>query len=207
LKSPLHVHDNDSGDFIAPAEDSDNAGKPVNYSGQTDSFLTNEQKAQNKSVTNMKQNSASQLPFVARIKNELMATNSHELDLSNSDEEGENPYDYAYPPRSQSVAMPSGMDNDMLTFNNKGPSKNEERLRKLRKAKKNELMAYQNDSLDTGMIGQNGEKVFAETSKEQEERIRKNSPYGGLLTWKVLRIIVKANDDVRQEQFAMQLIS
>jgi len=27
------------------------------------------------------------------------------------------------------------------------------------------------------------------------------------MTWKLLRIIVKSNDDVRQEQFAMQLIS
>ena len=27
------------------------------------------------------------------------------------------------------------------------------------------------------------------------------------MTWKLIRIIVKANDDVRQEQFAMQLIS
>jgi hypothetical protein len=91
------------------------------------------------------------------------------------------------------------MNNDMLTFNTKGPTKNEEKLRKLRLAKKNELMAYQNDSIDPGMFGNEGEKVFAETSKEQEDRIRKNSPYGSLLTWKLIRIIVKANDDVRQE--------
>jgi len=37
--------------------------------------------------------------------------------------------------------------------------------------------------------------------------VRKNSPYGGLKTWKLMKIIVKSNDDVRQEQFAMQLIS
>lgn len=49
--------------------------------------------------------------------------------------------------------------------------------------------------------------VFPETSKEQEERIRRNSPYGNLLTWKLFRFIVKSNDDVRQEQFAIQLIS
>ena len=103
--------------------------------------------------------------------------------------------------------MPSGMNLDMLTFNTKGPSKNDIKLKEIREAKKNELMAYQNETVDPGMLDLEGEKVFAETSKEQEERIRMNSPYGGLNTWKLIRIIVKANDDVRQEQFAMQLIS
>ena len=45
--------------------------------------------------------------------------------------------------------------------------------------------------------------VFIETSKEQDERIKKNSPFGHLKTWKLLKMIVKSNDDVRQEQFAM----
>jgi len=34
-----------------------------------------------------------------------------------------------------------------------------------------------------------------------------NSPFGHLKTWRLIRVIVKSNDDVRQEQFAMQLIS
>lgn len=37
--------------------------------------------------------------------------------------------------------------------------------------------------------------------------MRKNSPYGHLVTWRLMRVIVKSNDDVRQEQFAIQLIS
>ena len=49
--------------------------------------------------------------------------------------------------------------------------------------------------------------IFLETSKEQDERVRKNSPFGHLKTWRLIKIIVKSNDDVRQEQFAMQLIS
>ena len=49
--------------------------------------------------------------------------------------------------------------------------------------------------------------VFLETSKEQEERIRSNSPFGGLRTWRLLKVIVKSNDDIRQEAFAMQMIS
>ena len=36
-----------------------------------------------------------------------------------------------------------------------------------------------------------------ETAKEQEERIRRASPYGHLKSWKLFRMIVKANDDVR----------
>jgi len=50
-------------------------------------------------------------------------------------------------------------------------------------------------------MAENGDidQVFNETSKEQENRIRRNSPFGSLLTWKLLRIIVKSNDDVRQE--------
>lgn len=37
--------------------------------------------------------------------------------------------------------------------------------------------------------------------------MRRDSVFGNLVTWKMFRIIVKSNDDVRQEQFAMQLIS
>ena len=40
-------------------------------------------------------------------------------------------------------------------------------------------------------------KIFLETSKEQEERIKKNSPFSGLKTWKLLRVIFKTNDDLR----------
>lgn len=46
-----------------------------------------------------------------------------------------------------------------------------------------------------------------ETSLEQEQRIKSESPFGHLKSWRLLRVVVKANDDVRQEQFAMQLIS
>jgi phosphatidylinositol kinase/protein kinase (PI-3 family) len=49
--------------------------------------------------------------------------------------------------------------------------------------------------------------IFLETSKEQDERVRRNSPFGQLKTWRLIKLIVKSNDDVRQEQFAMQLIS
>lgn len=41
------------------------------------------------------------------------------------------------------------------------------------------------------------------SADEQEENIRKNSKYGVLKTWKLVRIIVKSGDDLRSEQFAM----
>ena len=39
--------------------------------------------------------------------------------------------------------------------------------------------------------------LFSETSEQQEERVRKASPYGHLKTWKLARIIIKSGDDLR----------
>ena len=49
--------------------------------------------------------------------------------------------------------------------------------------------------------------LYREASKEQEQRIRANSRFGHLKTWKLARVIIKSGDDLRLEQFAMQLIS
>ena len=50
-------------------------------------------------------------------------------------------------------------------------------------------------------------KLFSkESAEEQEARLRAASAYGHLKTWKLLRVIVKSGDDLRSEQFAMQLI-
>lgn len=39
-----------------------------------------------------------------------------------------------------------------------------------------------------------------------KNRIRKNSVFGNLKSWDVLYVIIKTQDDLKQEQFAMQLI-
>jgi len=39
--------------------------------------------------------------------------------------------------------------------------------------------------------------IFLESSKEQDERVKANSPFRNLRTWKLMKIIVKSNDDVR----------
>lgn len=48
--------------------------------------------------------------------------------------------------------------------------------------------------------------VFKENWKEKEDRIRASSIYGSHPGWRLLPILIKANDDLRQEQLASQLI-
>lgn len=62
-------------------------------------------------------------------------------------------------------------------------------------------------SVSVGDDEEVSEEGGRETAAQQEKRIRKQSIFGHLKTWKVLRLIVKSGDDLRQEQFAMQLIS
>ncbi|DAZ99453.1 TPA: hypothetical protein N0F65_004086 [Lagenidium giganteum] len=49
--------------------------------------------------------------------------------------------------------------------------------------------------------------VYSESWNCKKERIRASSPYGHLPGWNVISLISKSNDDIRQEVFAMQLIS
>lgn len=46
-----------------------------------------------------------------------------------------------------------------------------------------------------------------ESFRETAQKVRKQSPFGQLRTWRLVSVIVKAGDDLRQEQLAMQLIS
>ena len=48
--------------------------------------------------------------------------------------------------------------------------------------------------------------VFKENWKEKEDRIRSSSAFGSHPGWRLLPILVKANDDLRQEQLASQLL-
>jgi len=49
--------------------------------------------------------------------------------------------------------------------------------------------------------------MFGEPFEEKCRRIRNKSPFGSLSTWKLIQVIVKEGCDLRQEQFASQLIS
>jgi phosphatidylinositol 4-kinase len=48
--------------------------------------------------------------------------------------------------------------------------------------------------------------VFSEDWEAKKERIRAGSPYGHLPNWRLISVIVKNGADLRQEQFAIQLI-
>lgn len=48
--------------------------------------------------------------------------------------------------------------------------------------------------------------VFKEAWKDVQDRCRVNSAFGGLEGWRLLPVLVKSNDDLRQEQLASQLI-
>ncbi|EEY61830.1 phosphatidylinositol kinase (PIK-J) [Phytophthora infestans T30-4] len=48
--------------------------------------------------------------------------------------------------------------------------------------------------------------IFKERWAEKERRIQAISPYGKLPGWRLLPVIVKSDDDLRQEQLALQLI-
>lgn len=48
--------------------------------------------------------------------------------------------------------------------------------------------------------------IFKERWAEKERRIQATSPYGQLPGWRLLPVIVKSDDDLRQEQLALQLI-
>ncbi|EEY66340.1 phosphatidylinositol kinase (PIK-H2) [Phytophthora infestans T30-4] len=50
-------------------------------------------------------------------------------------------------------------------------------------------------------------EVFGEGWEAKKERIRASSPHGHLPGWNVISLISKSNDDIRQEVFAMQLIT
>uniref|UniRef100_H3GL13 1-phosphatidylinositol 4-kinase n=1 Tax=Phytophthora ramorum TaxID=164328 RepID=H3GL13_PHYRM len=49
-------------------------------------------------------------------------------------------------------------------------------------------------------------KVFGESWEERKARIQSESPVGKLPGWNLFSVIVKTNDDLRQEVFTMQLI-
>ncbi|TMW64576.1 hypothetical protein Poli38472_011456 [Pythium oligandrum] len=50
-------------------------------------------------------------------------------------------------------------------------------------------------------------KVYGESWDDCQERIRLQSPHGHLPGWQLYSVIVKTNDDLRQEVFTMQLIN
>jgi hypothetical protein len=59
---------------------------------------------------------------------------------------------------------------------------------------------------EDGVEGSPVAVCFPELWRAKEERLRRASPYSSHPGWRLVPVIVKANDDLRQEQFASQLI-
>lgn len=55
-------------------------------------------------------------------------------------------------------------------------------------------------------VGPSPPVIFKEKWRQKEARIRRKSPIGHLPGWRLLPVIIKSNDDLRQEQFASQLL-
>jgi phosphatidylinositol kinase/protein kinase (PI-3 family) len=49
--------------------------------------------------------------------------------------------------------------------------------------------------------------IFGERVDKMTERLRAKSIFGGLKTWRLLHMMVKTGDNLKQEQFALQLIT
>ena len=74
-------------------------------------------------------------------------------------------------------------------FSINGGGRSDEETKDSRGSSKNRLLDPESD--------EESERGQAETSADQEQRIREESPFGHLKSWQLLRVIVKANDDVR----------
>lgn len=59
--------------------------------------------------------------------------------------------------------------------------------------------------IESGSIIPQSSKAYGESMAVKAERIRRNSTEGNRPGWTLQRLIVKSNDDVRQEVFIMQV--
>ncbi|CAD8169336.1 unnamed protein product [Paramecium octaurelia] len=71
-------------------------------------------------------------------------------------------------------------------------------------SKKEDQKKPNNAALDFEKIGL---EIFGEDSNQISERIRQQSPYCHFRSWRLVHLIVKTGDNLKQEQFALQLIN
>ena len=65
--------------------------------------------------------------------------------------------------------------------------------------------ALRQDTRDEGAVRAR-RKIWGEQFEMKQDRLRKESPYGSLKSWRLSQIVVKSGDDVRQEVLASQLV-
>jgi phosphatidylinositol 4-kinase len=71
------------------------------------------------------------------------------------------------------------------------------------------ILELENESLSNilNQINIENKNYFGETIEQQTKRLKSLSPFGNLSSYKVVNIIIKSGEDLRQEQFATQLIN
>ena len=72
---------------------------------------------------------------------------------------------------------------------------------------KNQIITTNNDKINPEKGGIDIKKIFGEKLKYQKERLKLNSPFKNFKTFNIFKAIIKAGEDLKQEQFATQLIS
>ncbi|KRX07569.1 Protein kinase-like domain [Pseudocohnilembus persalinus] len=65
------------------------------------------------------------------------------------------------------------------------------------------IQSHDNQKIDKNSMQY---QIFGEDLEEQEKRIRQQSIYGHFKSWKLIHLIIKTGDNLKQEQFAQQLI-
>jgi len=113
------------------------------------------------------------------------------------DEDSLNMSNYSSPASFNKIKLMKAKTGEPISKNRKEASVNtdEEEMSFTRKSKDNAVSIKEPTNF-----------LFKETFEQQSERMRKASVFGSLKTWKIMKMIVKSGDDLRQEQFAMQII-
>ena len=72
---------------------------------------------------------------------------------------------------------------------------------------KNQIITTSNDKINPIKGGINIKKIFGEKLEDQKERLQLNSPFRNFKSFNIFKAIIKAGEDLKQEQFATQLIA
>ena len=72
---------------------------------------------------------------------------------------------------------------------------------------KNQIITTSNDKINPAKGGINIKKIFGEKLEDQKERLHLNSPFRNFKSFNIFKAIIKAGEDLKQEQFATQLIA
>ena len=97
--------------------------------------------------------------------------------------------------------------NNISLLNTSNPSPNDSSSDPESSSRSEEDQNEQTISSIVNQIDNNTGNLFGETIEQKTLRLRKISPFGNLSSYKLFNLIIKSGEDLRQEQFATQLIN